>query len=111
MNARRTRIKFCGITRLEDAEMAASLDAWAIGFILWPGSKRAADPAVASTPTAPGTAPFTDLVEVVGRRAGGAYHAGEAASGGAPNGAPAQQGEAKAGSGDAAGTTTAISRR
>jgi phosphoribosylanthranilate isomerase len=42
------KVKFCGITRLEDAELAASLDAWAIGFILWPGSKRAADPAVAA---------------------------------------------------------------
>jgi phosphoribosylanthranilate isomerase len=43
-----TRVKVCGITRLEDAELAASLGAWAIGFILWPGSKRAADPAVAA---------------------------------------------------------------
>ena len=42
------RVKFCGITRPEDAELAASLDAWAIGFILWPGSKRVADPAVAA---------------------------------------------------------------
>ena len=41
-------VKLCGITRLEDAELAASLDAWAIGFILWPQSKRAADPAVAA---------------------------------------------------------------
>ncbi|HET6509217.1 MAG TPA: phosphoribosylanthranilate isomerase [Baekduia sp.] len=41
------RIKFCGMTRMEDAELAVSLDAWAIGMILWPGSKRAADPAVA----------------------------------------------------------------
>jgi phosphoribosylanthranilate isomerase len=41
-------VKLCGITRLEDAEQAASLDAWAIGFILWPRSKRAADPAVAA---------------------------------------------------------------
>jgi phosphoribosylanthranilate isomerase len=40
------RIKFCGITRLEDAELAVSLGAWAIGLILWPGSKRACDPAV-----------------------------------------------------------------
>jgi phosphoribosylanthranilate isomerase len=39
------RIKFCGITRLEDAELAVSLGAWAIGLILWPGSKRACDPA------------------------------------------------------------------
>jgi phosphoribosylanthranilate isomerase len=42
------RVKVCGITRLEDAELAASLDAWAIGFILWPGSRRACDPAVAA---------------------------------------------------------------
>jgi phosphoribosylanthranilate isomerase len=43
-----TRVKVCGITRLEDAELAVSLGAWAIGFILWPGSPRAADPAVAA---------------------------------------------------------------
>ena len=42
------QVKLCGMTRLEDAEQAASLDAWAIGFILWPQSKRAADPAVAA---------------------------------------------------------------
>jgi len=42
------RVKLCGITRHEDAELAASLDAWAIGFILWPGSKRMADPGVAA---------------------------------------------------------------
>jgi phosphoribosylanthranilate isomerase len=42
------RVKVCGITRLEDADLAASLDAWAIGFILWPGSRRACDPAVAA---------------------------------------------------------------
>ena len=43
-----TRAKICGITRLEDAELAAELGAWAIGFILWPGSKRACDPAMAA---------------------------------------------------------------
>jgi phosphoribosylanthranilate isomerase len=42
------RVKICGITRAEDAELAASLGAWAIGFILWPQSKRVADPAVAA---------------------------------------------------------------
>jgi phosphoribosylanthranilate isomerase len=42
------RVKLCGITRHEDAELAASVGAWAIGFILWPGSKREADPAVAA---------------------------------------------------------------
>ncbi len=46
--ASHTCIKFCGITRLEDAELAVSLNAWAIGMILWPDSPRAADPAVAA---------------------------------------------------------------
>jgi phosphoribosylanthranilate isomerase len=43
-----TRVKFCGITRPEDAELAVDLGAWALGFILWPQSPRAADPAVAA---------------------------------------------------------------
>jgi phosphoribosylanthranilate isomerase len=43
-----TRVKICGITRLEDAELAASLGAWALGFILWPQSKRHVDEAVAA---------------------------------------------------------------
>jgi phosphoribosylanthranilate isomerase len=43
-----TRVKICGLTRLEDAELAVSLGAWAIGFILWQRSPRAADPAVAA---------------------------------------------------------------
>jgi phosphoribosylanthranilate isomerase len=33
-------IKVCGITRLEDAEHAAELGAWAIGMNFWPGSAR-----------------------------------------------------------------------
>jgi phosphoribosylanthranilate isomerase len=41
-------VKICGITRAEDAELAASLGAWAIGFNFWPGSKRRCDPAVAA---------------------------------------------------------------
>jgi phosphoribosylanthranilate isomerase len=41
-----TRVKVCGITRPEDAELAVQLGAWALGFILWRGSARAADPAV-----------------------------------------------------------------
>ena len=38
------RIKFCGITRIEDAERAAELGAWAIGLIHWDGSERFCDP-------------------------------------------------------------------
>jgi phosphoribosylanthranilate isomerase len=41
-----TRVKICGITRPEDAEHAAALGAWALGFNLWSGSRRKADPAV-----------------------------------------------------------------
>ena len=41
-------VKICGITRHEDAELAASLGAWAIGFNFWPKSKRRCDPAVAA---------------------------------------------------------------
>lgn len=47
MAERAPRIKFCGITRGEDAEQAISLNAWAIGLNLWPGSKRHVDAAVA----------------------------------------------------------------
>lgn len=36
-----TAIKICGITRREDAELAAALGAWAVGFVLWPNSPRA----------------------------------------------------------------------
>jgi phosphoribosylanthranilate isomerase len=43
-----TPIKICGVSRPADAELAAELGAWALGFILWPGSPRAADPAVAA---------------------------------------------------------------
>ena len=43
-----TRVKVCGITRLEDAELAASLGAWALGFILWPRSPRFAEEALAA---------------------------------------------------------------
>jgi len=35
-----TRIKHCGITRLEDAHRAAEAGAWALGMIFWPGSPR-----------------------------------------------------------------------
>jgi phosphoribosylanthranilate isomerase len=35
------RIKHCGITSLEDAELCRQAGAWALGMILWPGSPRA----------------------------------------------------------------------
>src|SRR5687767_2864480 len=42
------RVKFCGITRLDDAEHAARLGAWAIGLNHWEGSPRRCEPAVAA---------------------------------------------------------------
>jgi phosphoribosylanthranilate isomerase len=42
------KIKFCGITTLEDAERAVRAGAWAVGMIFWPGSPRACDPAAAT---------------------------------------------------------------
>jgi phosphoribosylanthranilate isomerase len=43
-----TKVKICGITRLEDADLAIEHGAWALGFLLWPPSKRFVDPAVAA---------------------------------------------------------------
>ena len=37
-----TKLKFCGITRLDDAELAVAAGAWAIGLIFWPRSPRRA---------------------------------------------------------------------
>jgi phosphoribosylanthranilate isomerase len=35
-----TRVKICGVTREEDAQLAVQLGARAIGLVLWPGSPR-----------------------------------------------------------------------
>ena len=43
-----TKVKICGTTRLEDAEFAIGHGAWALGFILWPQSKRYVEPGVAA---------------------------------------------------------------
>ncbi len=42
------KIKFCGITDLDDAEAAVVAGAWALGVILWPGSPRRCRPDVAA---------------------------------------------------------------
>ena len=42
-----TQVKFCGITRIEDAREAVRLGAWAIGLNHWEGSVRRCDPATA----------------------------------------------------------------
>jgi phosphoribosylanthranilate isomerase len=43
-----TKIKFCGITSVEDAHLAVAAGAWAIGLIFWPGSPRRCAPAAAT---------------------------------------------------------------
>jgi phosphoribosylanthranilate isomerase len=35
-----TRVKICGLTRLEDAELATELGAWAVGMVFYEGSPR-----------------------------------------------------------------------
>ncbi len=40
----RPRVKVCGICRVEDAQLAVSLGAAAIGFIFWPESPRYCEP-------------------------------------------------------------------
>ena len=43
-----TPIKICGITRFEDAELAARLGAASVGFVFWPRSPRFVEAAVAA---------------------------------------------------------------
>ncbi|PID61548.1 MAG: phosphoribosylanthranilate isomerase [Gammaproteobacteria bacterium] len=45
---KRTRVKICGITRREDAELAETLGADAIGFVFVPRSKRHVAPSTAA---------------------------------------------------------------
>ncbi len=42
------RIKFCGISDPGDAERAVAAGAWALGVILWPGSRRRCRPEIAA---------------------------------------------------------------
>jgi len=39
-----TRVKICGVTRIQDALLAADLGASAVGLVFWPGSPRSIDP-------------------------------------------------------------------
>lgn len=57
------RVKVCGLRRREDAELAVSLGASALGFVFWPGSPRlvAADTVREITRTLP---PFVEAVGV-----------------------------------------------
>jgi phosphoribosylanthranilate isomerase len=57
-----TRIKFCGLTSLDDAERAVNAGAWAIGLIFWPRSPRRCELAAAVEIAAA----FKRRVEVVG---------------------------------------------
>jgi phosphoribosylanthranilate isomerase len=57
-----TKIKFCGITNLDDADRAVAAQAWAIGLIFWPHSRRRCD----LTAAAEIAAAVKRRVEVVG---------------------------------------------
>jgi phosphoribosylanthranilate isomerase len=56
------RVKFCGITDLDDAAEAVRLGAWAVGLIHFDGSPRCVEPAVAAEIAAA----FRRKCEVVG---------------------------------------------
>jgi phosphoribosylanthranilate isomerase len=56
------RVKFCGITDIDDAAEAVRLGAWAIGLIHWEPSVRKVDPAVAAEIAAA----FRRKAEIVG---------------------------------------------
>jgi phosphoribosylanthranilate isomerase len=47
MHERAPKIKFCGITNLDDARAAAAAGAWAIGLNFWPRSPRRCEPGAA----------------------------------------------------------------
>lgn len=76
----RTRVKVCGITRLEDALTAARLGADALGFVFWPGSKRYLEPSRAR-PIVEALPPFVTPVGLFVDAEPGAIEAATLASG------------------------------
>jgi phosphoribosylanthranilate isomerase len=48
MTSQPTKIKFCGVASLHDAQRAADAGAWAIGLIFWPHSPRRCEPEAAA---------------------------------------------------------------
>lgn len=58
-----TRVKICGVRRVEDALLAAEMGASAVGFVFWPSSPRFLDPYQART-IAAALPPFVTTVGV-----------------------------------------------
>jgi phosphoribosylanthranilate isomerase len=58
-----TRVKICGVRRVEDALLAAELGADAVGFVFWPSSPRFIEPAEAEA-IAAALPPFVTTVGV-----------------------------------------------
>jgi phosphoribosylanthranilate isomerase len=58
-----TRVKICGIRRVEDALLAAELGAAALGFVFWPSSPRFLDP-YRARPIVASLPPFVTTVGV-----------------------------------------------
>ncbi|MCP5144652.1 MAG: phosphoribosylanthranilate isomerase [Gammaproteobacteria bacterium] len=77
---RRTRVKFCGITRPTDAHAAVALGADALGFNFWPGSPRFIAPAAAGE-IARQLPPFVTLVGLFVNQSPDDINAAMAASG------------------------------
>lgn len=44
----RTRVKICGVTRIEDAQLAVQNNVWALGLNMWPASPRYIEPQLAA---------------------------------------------------------------
>src|SRR6186713_3013319 len=63
-NALMTRIKCCGMTRLDDVQLAARLGADAVGFVFTRRSKRFIEPEAAASLRA-ALPPFVDAVALL----------------------------------------------